>query len=83
MLEINRGLFAHALFQYGLKAGNVFLKEEKKEEKHGARNESNTKMQIQRSHTFARELGSVEIYCKVFWKSLLLEMLRVFEIEIP
>lgn len=47
MLEINRCLFAHALFQYGLKAGNVFLKEEKKEEKHGARNESNTKMQVQ------------------------------------
>ena len=33
MLEINRGLFAHALFQYGLKAGNVFLKEEKKEDR--------------------------------------------------
>ena len=32
MLKINRCLFAHALFQYGLKAGNVFL-EGKKEEK--------------------------------------------------
>lgn len=65
MLKINRCLFAHALFQYGLKAGNVFL-EGKKEEKHRTRNESNTKMQIQLSHTFAKEWGSVEIYCKVF-----------------
>ena len=83
MLEINTCLFAHALFQYGLKAGNVFLKEEKKEEKHRTRNESNTKMQIQWSHTFVKEWGSVEIYCKFLLKSLLLEMLHGFQIEIP
>ena len=60
MLEINIYLFALALLQYGLKVGNIFLKE-KKEERHGTRNESNTKMQIQGSHTVAEGRGWVQI----------------------
>lgn len=72
MLEINIYLFAPALFQYGRKVGNIFLKEENKEEKHGTNHESNTKCKSKDLINLLRGGVCTNIVLSFFFKSLFL-----------